>query len=218
MARQPAPGPVVIPNCAEVKHVFLQNGQEMSIVLHGNLTAAGPLNPGIAESIFSGTKAAAGTTTFFGHVHPSCSYVRVEVKDLRAPNNPSIVSTGTALPGTSAGTPLSQGSALVVTLRTQFTGKGFTGRSYLMGLDAGTLTDARTFSDIVGAAGVAFIQAIQSAMNTQGLPLVVAQRHLLAGTTSAGAALPERAANVVPVTQIVIADHRIDSQRRRLGR
>lgn len=217
MARLPAPGPVVIPNCGQVRLLWTQNSVNWSVVLHGNLTAAGPLNPGIAESIFSAIKAAAGTTTWLGMVHPSASFIGVQVKDLRAPNNPTILSSGAAAPGTAAGVPVSQGTAMCITLNTAFAGKGFRGRAYLGGLAEATLADARHFTGPAQTAGVGFIQAVQTATTAQGLPLVVAQRALQAGTTSSGAQLPARPAGVVPVTQIVTVGTRIDSQRKRLG-
>ena len=218
MARLPVAGPVVIPNCGEVKVNFIQQNEICSIVCHGNLTAAGPLNPGIAETIFSALKAAAGTTAFMGAVDPSCSMTGVTVKDLRAANNPTLESSGLALVGTGTGGPTPQGSALVITKKTAQAGKQFTGRAYLFGLTTTELANSRSWAAGAGQLGVGFMNALNAAMTASALPMVIAQRALQAGTTASGAALPARTAGVVPVTSFVARDLRIDSQRRRLGR
>jgi hypothetical protein len=211
---------VVIPNCSEVKIKWTQGGLTLTNVLHGNLTAAGPLNPSVAESIFSAIKANAATTTWLGHVHPTCALSGVEVKDLRAANNPGLVSTGVALPGTSTGGEQAQSVAFVITLHTAFSGKGFFGRAYLPGVAADNLADSRHFANTLGAPAVAFMNAINSAMTAQGMPWVLAQRALAANTDPGAPPHQQqpRPAGVIPIQSAAANDYRVDSQRRRLGR
>ena len=220
--RPPVPGPVVIPNCAEVKLLWSQGQLTLSNVFHGNLTVAGPLNPAMAESIFSAIKANAATTTWFARLHTSITFIGVHVKDLRTANQPTITSTGASLAGTGTGTQLPQDSALVVTLRTAFSGKGFVGRAYLPGLDSLQLADSRHFisTTVFDNSATGFCNAVNSAMTAQGIPWVIGQRALQANTTpGAPPALAQpRPANTIPITAAVIVDHRIDSQRKRLGR
>lgn len=216
MARTPVKGPVVIPNCAEVLVNYTQNGQRMSNVFHGALTAAGPINPNMGETIFSAIKAAAATTTWLTHVDPACSIVGVTVKDLRAPNNTAVESSSGGVPGTGTGSPLSQGSALCITGLTNQSGRGFRGRTYLPGLESASMTSARLVTQATADAGVAYVGAINNAMTASGLPMVIAQRALNADPAPGG--LPARNATTVPVTGFVARDLRIDSQRRRLGR
>jgi len=220
--RLPVPGPVVIPNCAEVKVLWSQNGMSMVNVLHGNLTAAGPLNPAMAESMFSALKANTATTTWLGHLTTGITLAGMHVKDLRAANNPTIVSTGAGILGTGTGTALPQDTAIAVTLRTAFSGKGFVGRIYLPGLDNAQLADSRHWISTVGFdnAVLGFANAINAAMTAQGIPWVIGQRALAANTT-AGAPPSQaqpRPANTIPITAAALTDHRIDSQRKRLGR
>jgi len=217
--RLPQKGPIVIPNCAMVKVQYAMNGMILSNVYHGALTVAGPLNPNIAETIFSAIKSAAGTTAWFAQVSTEFSMTGVEVKDLRAANNPIIPSTGVPLVGSGTGTPISQGTSLVVTLATQFSGRGFFGRSYLFGLDSGQLSTARDVTQAAATAAVNFVQAINTAMTASQLPMVVAQRLLLA-STNPSAPPPynaNRPAGTLPVQAIRVTDLRLDSQRRRLG-
>jgi hypothetical protein len=220
--RLPQGGPVVIPNCSEVKLVWTQNGMKLNNVFHGALTVAGPLNPAVAETIFSAIKAANGTTTWMGHLFTGISLSEVHVKDLRAANNPTLVSTGLALPGTGTGTALPQDNALVVTLLTAFSGKGYVGRVYLPGLDSLQLADSRHWISTAGFdnAALGFCNAVNSAMTASGMPWVLGRRKLLANSDPA-APPPynqNREADTIPITGPKITDHRIDSQRKRLGR
>jgi len=220
--RLPVKGPVVIPNCAECQLVWSQGGLTLKNVFHGNLTAVGPVSPTMAESIFSAIKANAATTTWFAHIAPGCVLSAVHVKDLRAANNPTILSTGVGMPGTSAGTVMPQDAALVVSLRTQFSGKGFFGRVYLPGITSDNLADSRHFvsTPAFSNAALGFANAVNSAMTAQGIPWVLAHRALQANTDPDAPPSQQqpRAAGVVPITGAVLTDLRVDSQRKRLGR
>jgi len=220
-ARPPQRGPIVIPNCALVRWVWQQNGVTLSINLFAQLSAAGPLNPAVAETIFSAGKANAATTAWLAHCSPSLSLSGVHVKDLRAANNPTLASTGASLAGTGTGAPLSQATAMAVTLRTAQSGRGFVGRVFLPGMVDSVLANARTFDEVVaGPAAVAFVQGLQAAATASiGAP-VLAQRQLLASTV-AGAPPPynsPRPANTIPITGVNIASPLVDTQRRRVGR
>jgi hypothetical protein len=188
-------------------------------VFHGALTAAGPHNPALAETLFSAFKANAGISGWYtGHIPASVSFTGVTVKDLRAGNNPTLASSGVSLVGSAAGTVTPGQSALVVTHRSALSGRAFRGRTYLSGLIQADMLDAHTWTGGAGAAGVAFMQGVQSVMTANSIPMVIAQQPLGAGTTAGGAPLPARPAGTVPITSFDIANPRIDSQRRRLGR
>jgi hypothetical protein len=218
MGRLPVAGPIQIPNCIEVRLIWNTTEGKFSNVLHGNLTAAGPINPGLAQTLADAIRAAASTTAWLTHLVTDTSFYQVGIKDLRAPNNPEYLSTATASLGTGVGDPLAYGSALVVTLRTGQSGQGFRGRVYLGGLVAASLLNPKRFTDAVGAAGKNFVDGVNSIMATNQIPLVVAQRALQAGTHLDGSPWEARPAGVLPVTSTDIANPRVDSQRRRLGR
>jgi len=221
-ARPPRGGAVVIPNCAEVKILWTQGGMTLNNVFHAALVPAGPLNPSVAETVFAALKAAAATTAWLSHIHPSCSLAGIHVKDLRAANNPTLTSTGVAIPGTGTGTPLPQDNALVVTLVTAFSGKGFVGRAYLPGLDSAQLADSRHYisTGAFDTAVINFANAINSAMTPSIGAWVLGRKYLLANSDPA--APPPynspRPADTIPITAAKITDHRVDSQRKRIGR
>lgn len=219
MARAPIKGPVIIPSCAEVKLEWLINGQVITNVFHSELIPVGPIDPSVATSIFSGIKSQAASTAWFAHLHPEVSFTAIEVKDLRAANNASYRSSGLAMDGTGIGTPLSQGTAMVITLRSNKSGRGFTGRAFLGGLDSSVLATARNFNTTQLDLAVAFINGINSVVTPLLGRLVIAQRALAADPTSDNPAMQQpRQATTIPVVSVDYADTRVDSQRNRLGR
>lgn len=218
VGRLPVAGPVQIPNCIEVRLMWAEGSRRMANVLHGNLTAAGPLAPTLPETLFQAIKSASSTTAWLAHIAPAVELAGVGVKDLRQMYQVEYVSTGLPAPGTAADAALPLQSALVVTLRTAQSGQGFRGRAYMPGLTIGSLADPRTFNDTVSSAAKAFIDGVNSVMSTNGFPMVVAQRALQAGTHHDGSPWPARSAQVVPVVSTDIANKRVDTQRRRLGR
>lgn len=218
MARTPVAGPIVIPNCMEVKLHWLCDGEAFSNVLHGVYTAQRPINPALPETIFAAIKAATTTVTWMTHLDPACSLTGVSLKDLHTANQPETESTGLAMPGTGTGTPISLGSSLVITLRTAQTGQGFRGRVYLSGLTDAAIQNSRHFTATVGSDGRAFVDGLRTVMDGNTVPMCVAQRALNAGTHHDGTPWAARPAGTPDVTSVVLRDTRIDSQRRRLGR
>jgi hypothetical protein len=221
-ARPPVGGPIVIPNCSATEIIWSSGSTFFRNTIHSALTAAGPLNPAIAETIFSALKANAATTPFLTHIHPSVSLYGVRVKDMRAANNPKLVSTGAALPGTSTSTPTPLNAALAVTLRTAQSGRGFVGRIYLAGLAADQIADTRHWISTVAFdnAMLNFVNAINSSISASIGQWVIGQR-ALAASPDPGAPPPynsPRPANTIPITGPVLVDHKIDSQRKRTGR
>jgi hypothetical protein len=218
MPRLPVPGPIVIPSCIEVKLHWSDTFGLFSNVLHGNLTAVGPINPALAETLFSALKANVATVTWLGDLATTISFTGVSVKDIRAANNPEFPSSSLAAPGTAVGPAVAINSALVVTLRSAQAGRAFRGRVYLAGLTATALASARQWTTGAGANAVAFVEGIQAVLTANSIPLVIAQRALQAGTDASGNPLPARLAAVVPVVSVDIANPRVDTQRKRLGR
>lgn len=218
MPRVPVPGPIVIPNCIEVKLHWSDSLGLFSNVLHGNLTAVGPINPALAETLFSAFKANTGTVVWLADLAATMSFTGVSVKDLRAANNPEFPSSGASAPGAAVGAAASVNNALVVTLRSAQAGRGFRGRVYLGGLTQASLASARQWSGAAGANAVGFIEGVRSVLSANSIPMVIAQKALQAGTDVAGNPLPARLAGIVPVVSVDIANPRVDSMRRRLGR
>lgn len=218
MARPVKPGPIVIPQCAEVK-VFWSDGEfEWTNVWHGSTGGATSVNAALADTLLTGFKNALTTSGFGGNLVVATSLARVEVKDLSTAGQPAYLSSGGAQAGSDASSPLPVNTAICVSLLTQRSGAQWRGRTYLAGLGASVSNDNRHHTQIAGTNATAFVDACIAAMATAQLPMVIAQRELLAGTDSHGNSLPPRSASTVGVTGTKITSNRLDTQRRRLGR
>jgi hypothetical protein len=147
----------------------------------------------------------------------TASLVGVDVRDLRASNNPIIESSGPAVPGTAATTALPPQVAVAITLRTAFAGRAFRGRVFLGGLAAATADADGRINGGVNTAGVDLVTALSAAMLAQGATFAIMQRWLPERPGHGGITLPERQPNVVPVSTIVGRDNIFDTQRRRTG-
>lgn len=207
---------VVIPNCVEVRLKWTGSSIPFLNVLHAQYTIAGPLNPSIGETLFAAIKAAAATTTWLTFLAPDTSFTGVGVRDIRAANNPELVSTGASVPGTNAQAALPHQVAMCVTLKTAFAGKQFRGRVYMGGLAQGAGTTGGVIQGAGNTAAVGFVNAVSTALSAQSMTLAIGQKALPQRNDSHGNVLPARVANVVPVTNIVALNTRFDTQRRRL--
>lgn len=218
MARLPVPGPVVIPGVAEVKQHWREGTQNTSIVLHGFHGGTTAVNAALADTLFTSFKNALTTSGLGGHLHAETAITGVEVKDLSAAGNASYLSTGLEQVGTGAAGPLGSQVAIVVTKRSAKSGREFRGRMYIGGLDNTATTDGKLATTGASQTSAAFGEACRTAMSSAGVPMCIANRALQAGTTASGAALPPRSATHTDVTQCVVDNPRLDTQRRRLGR
>lgn len=216
MSREPRPGPVVIPQTVQVKIVWANTLGQFTNVLHGNTGGTTAVNAQLAETLLTTFKNGMTTSGWAAIVHPSVALEKVTVKDLSAPYLPEFESSGAVQSGSGPTTPLGDHTALVVTHQTDRSGAQWRGRSYLPGLDASATADGNSVTSTARDAAGAFLEAIRAGMSTAQVPMVVAQRELLAGQDSHGNALPPRAANSVPVVRCIVRDSRLDTQRRRI--
>lgn len=208
---------LVIPNAVQVKLKWTSQGIPWLNSLFCQYTIAGPLNPTVAETVFAALKGNAATTAWLTHCRPQTILTGIGIRDVRAPNNPEILSTGAVAPGTSGAGQMPLQVAIVVTLRTAFAGRQFRGRVYLGGIDTGSVVAATGLIDpVTNAAAVAFVQAAQTALGAQSMTLAIGQRLLPERPAKDGTTLPVRPANIVPVTSVLSLNQRFDTQRRRL--
>jgi len=197
---------------------WIIGGLSTTNVLHGNYTGGGALDGTMAEALFSGFKTQLTLSNFNAQLAVGTQFVAVGLRDLRTAHLPEYMSTGSLVAGADATGAMPSSVAIAVTLLTAQAGRGYRGRSYFGGLGLITTQDARTFNAAAGQAAVDFMEGIMSTMQTNGMPLGVAQRALLAGTDANGNPMPARGASIIPVTAAILRDHRFDSQRNRLGR
>lgn len=217
MARPVKPGPVVIPQVAQIKQVFDLNGMKATIVVHGSTGGTTNVSAALADTLLTGFKNALTTSGWGGLMSNLCSLQEVTVKDLSQAYNPEYLSSGGGQSGTGTGTPLPINTAICVSHLTNKSGAQWRGRSYLCGMDSSVTTDGIHHTSAAGTAALDYWDACMSVMATAQVPMVIAQRELLAGQDSHGNALPPRSASSAGVIGNHITSNRLDTQRRRIG-
>jgi hypothetical protein len=209
--------PGFVANAVEVRIHWSDPSRAFLNVMHMQYTTAGPLNPNVAQTISTSIEGSPGLADWLGFCAATTSYVGVDVRDLRSPNEPLISSTTTSTPGTSPDTALAPQTALVVTLRTAKAGRAFRGRVYLGGMALNATDGTGKIAAAANTAGIGMVNAVAAGMVASGGTIALLQKWLPARTNVAGDAVPERQPDIVPITGYVTVDNIFDTQRRRTG-
>jgi hypothetical protein len=99
MARPVAPGPIVIPNCLQVRLVWTQGLRTFHNLLHGNWTTVGPIDPALVETLFTGFKTQFTSSGWSGMVNTGSSFSGVGLRDLRNANQIEYLSSSAPIFG-----------------------------------------------------------------------------------------------------------------------
>jgi hypothetical protein len=209
-------GPLVLPQGIQVTlNWTLGDSKIAHNVMYG--IAAGGFNPtqALCNTLLTSLNTGAQWTALAGFLSTATSLASVSMRDVRSPNNPIISSTAAGAPGTSAGTEMPNEVAVVITLRTAKTGIGNRGRIYIPGWASNSVAPGNILSGPASTAIIGWMGTLTGAFSGVGLGLGLGQpaRGQYTGTT--GTVHPARAANVAPITQLVVKDNHFDTQRRR---
>jgi len=147
-------------------------------------------------------------TNFLPLINVSTTYVNTHVRGLEsAVDLESIVDTGTDV-GSASGTSMPNNATFVLSFRTGFTGRSARGRMYVPPMGDSALTTANVVNSTFRNAWLTAIGSLFSAAAIAGWDAVVISRQ--------NAGVPLSPAVAREITQIVVTDDNIDSQRRRL--
>jgi len=140
----------------------------------------------------------------------------VVVTDMTTASSPSVtVTTGLPLTGDVAEEPLPSNVTLATSFRTTARGRSFRGRNYFIGMSR-TQYDGNVALDAFVAALVAAYEQLLDTINTAGTNWVVASR--FSGVDPVTKDPIPRADGITSlINAVVMADKRLDSQRRRLA-
>jgi hypothetical protein len=208
-------GFVVSPNTLRVLWHLSTHGRNQLYVTHAEYTLAGPLNPNIAETIFSSFKGALGAGPP-GALANTFSFLGVGVVDIRSANNVEIASTGAAVPGTSLLVGLPDQVACVVTLRTAFAGRSFRGRVYVFGWAEDQVTAEGLVSDSCAINARQIVEAMRVGITAAGGTMAIRSPALPERPSKPGGVLPAKPYAITPVTTTVVRDRIWDTNRRRI--
>lgn len=209
-------GAVVQPNTIAVLCHVSTHGRPQLYTLHALYTTAGPLNPNIAETIFAQAKTNLTGNAALTHMATTFSFTGVGVRDLRTLNLPEIPSTGAAVSGSDAGTPLPDQASICVTLRTAMAGRSFRGRTYTFGWTSNSMNADGTIAVVAQTAAVNFVNAVAAGITTAGGTLAIRSPALPSRPAHDGSTLPPKDYFITPVTTVLCRDAIWDTNRRRL--
>lgn len=211
------PGQFTVPNCIQVRLIWTgANGRTVYNVLHGQVAAGFAPTAAIAQSVYAALIASAAWAAYQPLLPTTVNLQGIDLKDLRTLNNPVVQSTGAASPGTSTAAALPAGVAFVITQRTAQAGRSKRGRMYLPGWAANQVATGGVVVAGAQTAAVNLAVAVQTALSGQSITLALMNPARQAYTGRKGAAIPARAANVVPITQLISRTTNMNSQRRRI--
>lgn len=200
---------LVVANAAQMRLIWALGGQLYALNVLGVVNSGSvAITQALTNTIGSAIKASFTSSAHLTNISTTVTLANVGLRDIRTANTAEYLDTGGAVAGTGASELLPPQTALVITLRTAQAGRSFRGRVYLPGFHEG----GNTVGGVAAPAGipyaVAFVAAIQSALQAQSLNLGVLSRPRVAPLTPS-------AGFVTPVTSIVCRDAVWDTQRRR---
>ena len=210
-------GKLRVPSCAQITLRWtLGDGKLANIVLYGRFTGTFAGTVAQANGIHTALSSGSAWTALAAFLAPGTSFAGVGIRNVDVVDQPIILSTTTAVPGTSTGTELPNEVALVITLRTANVGRGHRGRMYV----PGWATTASGAGNVVAAAAVTALNnwggTIAAAFSGQGYTWVLGLRERAAYTSPVtGVMHPARPATSEVITQTPVRDNHWDSQRRR---
>lgn len=209
-------GPKIVPSCAQIVLRWTQeSGKPAHNILYGRYSGAFSGTVAQANAIFAALSAGSAWVGIQGSINVNTSFAGVGIRDVNSPNAVEIDSTTAAVPGTQTGLSLPNEVAIVVSLRTAFSGRANRGRMYLPGWGIGALSAGNLILAALVTNLNVWAATIGPALAAQGYTWVLGQpaRQAYIGTT--GTSHPARPAQSTPITQALVRDNHWDSQRRR---
>lgn len=190
------------------------NGKPADFVCHGSYATAPPSLTALASALWTAISGA-WSTNLAPVMAPAATLTGVWIRDMSNVNNPIVVGTGPAIPGTGTIPALPGEVAIVITENIAARGRGMKGRMYLGGFVEAADSGNGVISPAAQTAVTAFANALYAALNTNNLAPCVAQPHRQQYIGYTGTVHADRPATHVGVTQYVLRNTEFDTQRRR---
>lgn len=219
------PGPVYIPNCVAVRlHWELMNDKIVYNVLHARYTTTPTLDQTFVNNLHTAFTSALATSGLGAHLDTETTLLHTGVRDMRQDTQTQAgfsewVSNNVGGSGSAVGGgPLPPQIALVVSLKTGFSGPANRGRVYIPGWNS-TADDGNGLATSAASQdAVDFITAVRAALTAQQLTMTIAHPARAAYTSPKppNTAHPARPASAGPtVTGISVLNNIWDTQRLR---
>lgn len=205
---------LVIANAVQIAHAILVSGKIVFVVTHNDIGPTAPVSVAMANAYFDSVKAL-WQAQLAALCQSTTVFSRVEMRDLRAPGMPLVVSTSPSVGGTApAGDTLPRQIAACLTVRTNRAGRQFRGRMYWTGFSESANGPDNHMTTAAKTALDAFAAGFVTAASPSGSALAVAHRPT-AFDEITGLPISPGLGFLTPATQVVCRDAVWDTQRRR---
>jgi hypothetical protein len=204
-----------VPSCIEIacKQVGA-NGKQANFAFHGAYATAPPSLVTLAQSLFTAISGA-WSSDLASLMVPASMFQAVWIRDMSNVNNPVVVGTGTAVPGTGSVPALPPEVAAVITENINARGRGMKGRVYIGGFAQAADAGNGVMSAAAQTGLSSFATAVFNAITSNSLTPCVAQPARLQYQGFTGTIHPARVAKTVTCSQYVLRNSEWDTQRRR---
>lgn len=169
---------LVVPQGALLRLIWTQGGAPAAVNVYGVINTGNvAITQTLTNTVSAAIKAALTSSGQAALVNTAIALAQVGLRDVRTANQPEFLDAAAAVPGTAAGDLLPLNTSLCLTLRTALAGRSFRGRTYLWGYTEASNTATGTILPGVGTTGIAWVNAIGSALSGNGMGLAVLSRH-----------------------------------------
>lgn len=212
------PGPKIIPNAAMVRFDWtLTNGKVGHNIMYATYSGSPALGVAAAQAIFAAISVGAGWTPLAAFLAPTVALRSVTLLDVRSTTATEFRSTGSAAPGTSAGTALPDEVTVGVRFSTAQRGPSGRGRIYVPGFATNALAAGGVIAaPLVTALGTWMSNVVFPAISANvGAPVLGLPARAAYTSPVTGRQFPARPAQTVAITNVLVPDNHWDTQRRR---
>lgn len=193
--------PLVIPNAVLVRLIWTNGGTPYAVnVLGARNPGAVSITQALTNTVGSAIKGAVASSGLADELSNVVALANVGMRNIAIANQPEFLDAAVPAGGVAAVALLPPQVSLCVTLRTALAGRSFRGRVFLPGFTEDSNDTGGSASADARTAGVAFITAVQDALDGSGLNLAVLSRTVPTATD---------------VSAILVRDAVWDTQRRR---
>ena len=169
--------PLVVPQGALLRLIWTQGGVPAAVNVYGVINTGNvAITQTLTNTVGAAIKAAFTSSGQANQISATVSLSQVGLRDVRTANMPEFLDAGAAVPGVNAGDLLPLNVSFCTTLRTARAGRSFRGRSFLWGYTETQSSATGTAVAGVLTTAVAWVNAIGTALSSNGLGLAVLSR------------------------------------------
>ena len=171
---------LVVPNAVVMRFIWSESGTDSAVnVLGLSNPNALTIDQAFTNTIGTAVKNAFVSSGLQIHIGQNVALNHVGLRNISAPNQYEFLDAAIPQPGTGASDTLPLNVTYCLTLRTALAGRSYRGRYYQSGFDEAENSNIGVPAPAVATSTKAFIDAVNTAVQSHGVTLAVISRKLL---------------------------------------